>query len=149
MIVFIPSLSFGQEDTDLLTMDAYIVVADSSNNYFDLREKMFDLSDKLSIKIDTMGRGYNKTKDLICFPDNHEDEIYAGDYFPRRYPSVNLSLEYLDYYLKGKKPTGGTILLITSISDNKKKADKELKKVRKYEPHAYIFNAKIYMGCMH
>ena len=45
-----------------------------------------------------MERTYDKAKNLIALPDNHEDEIYAGDYLPRRYPSSTLSLEYLQFY---------------------------------------------------
>ncbi len=149
LAVLTPTLSFAQQDSDFLYMNAYIVIADSSSNYFDLREKMFELSDKLQIEIDTMERGYDKYKNLICLPDNHDNEIYAGEYYPRRYPSEKLSLEYLDYYANGKKPTGGIIILIALISDEKKTAEEGLRKIKKYERNAFIFETKIYMGCMH
>ena len=93
----------AQEISDEQYMNAYIVVSDTSQNYFELRQKMLNLNEKLKTEIDTMGRGFNKKKNLICLPENDEDEIYAGDYFPRRYPSETLSLEYLIYYTNGKK----------------------------------------------
>lgn len=139
----------AQEISDEQYMNAYVVVSDTSQNYFELRQKMFDLNEKLKTEIDTMGRGFNKTKNLICLPENDEDEIYAGDYFPRRYPSVTLSLEYLIYYTKGKEPKEGTIALVTMITDNKEKAEKKLAEVKKYSYRAFIVNSKIYMGCMH
>jgi len=139
----------AQEISDEQYMNAYIVVSDTSQNYFELRQKMFDLNEKLKTEIDTMGRGFNKKKNLICLPENDKDEIYAGDYFPRRYPSETLSLEYLIYYTNGKKPTEGTIALVTIITDNKEKAEKKLAEVKRYSDSAFIINSKIYMGCMH
>lgn len=90
----------AQESDDFMYMNAFIIVADTSESYEILHKKMYELSSKLNFEVDTMGRGYDKNKGLICLPENHEDEIYAGDYFPRRYPSDKLSLEYLDYYKK-------------------------------------------------
>jgi metal-responsive CopG/Arc/MetJ family transcriptional regulator len=139
----------AQEISDEQYMNAYIVIADTSQNYIELRKKMFDINEKLKTEIDTMGRGFNREKNLICLPENDEDEIYAGDYFPRRYPSETLSLEYLIYYTNGKKPTEGTIALVTIITDNKEKADKKLAEIKKYSDKAFIVNSQIYMGCMH
>lgn len=139
----------AQEISDEQYMNAYIVIADTSQNYVELRKKMFDINEKLKTEIDTMGRGFNREKNLICLPENDEDEIYAGDYFPRRYPSETLSLEYLVYYTNGKKPTEGTIALVTIITDNKEKADKKLAEIKKYSNKAFIVNSQIYMGCMH
>ena len=139
----------AQEISEEQYMNAYIVIADTSQNYVELRKKMFGINEKLKTEIDTMGRGFNREKNLICLPENDEDEIYAGDYFPRRYPSETLSLEYLVYYTNGKKPTEGTIALVTIITDNKEKADKKLAEIKKYSDKAFIVNSQIYMGCMH
>lgn len=139
----------AQEISDEQYMNAYIVISDTSQDYSELRQKMFDLNEKLKTEIDTMGRGFNREKNLICLPENNEDEIYAGGYFPRRYPSETLSLEYLVYYTNGKKPTEGTIALVAIITDDKEKADKKLVEVKKYSDKAFILNSQIYMGCMH
>jgi len=150
LTIFVSTISINAQDiSEEQYMNVFIVVSDSSKDYFILREKMFQLSKNLAIEIDTMGRGYNKSKNLICLPDNDEDEIYAGDYFPRRYPSETLSLEYLDYYSNGDKPTGGTIALVIMITDEKESAEKKLKQIIKYSEGAFILNTKIYMGCMH
>jgi len=144
-----PTILLSQNDKDEMYMNAFIVIADSSQVYSELKLKMFNLKDKLNVEIDTMGRGYNKTKDLICLPENDEDEIYAGDYFPRRFPSETLSLEYLDYY--DKKNGEKTIGLIVGIFQQKEKlnAERLLKKLSEFFPNAYILNTDIYMGCMH
>ncbi|SHJ98255.1 hypothetical protein [Pseudozobellia thermophila] len=139
----------AQENPEGEYMNAYVVVSDTSQNYFELRQKMFDLHEKLKIKIDTMGRGFNKEKNRICLPEDDEDEIYAGQYFIRRYPSETLSLEYLSYYTEGPKAGENTMALVTAITDDKEEADQKLLEVKKHSDKAFIVNSRIYMGCMH
>ncbi|MFC0515803.1 hypothetical protein ACFFGT_16395 [Mucilaginibacter angelicae] len=124
----------------------YIVVADTGLNYYSLRDKMFELNRTTGIVIDTMERGYNKAKDLIALSDKDEDEIYAGAYYPRRFPSKTLSLEYLDTYQFNTSPK--TIALITGIYENKASADSALQAIDKIKT-AFVFKGRVYVGCMH
>lgn len=139
----------ARDATEAQYMKAYIVISDTSESYFELRQKMFALNEKLKAEIDTMGRGFSKNKNLICLPENDVDEMYAGDYFPRRYPSETLSLEYLTYYTHGNKPAEGTIALVTTVTDDKEAAKKKLAEVKKYADNAFMVTSQIYMGCMH
>ena len=136
-----------EDTTDYNNATYFVVVADTSADYYLLHKKMFNLNRQLNIPIDTMGRFYNKTKNLIALPDNDEDEIYAGDYFPRRFPSDNLSLEYLDFYQRqaGEK----TIALVTGIYEKEKSADSALTVLQKTEKKVFKIKADIYVGCMH
>jgi hypothetical protein len=129
------------------TATYFIVVADTGTDYYQLREKMLSIHQALNTPIDTMGRYYNKAKDLIALPDNDSDEIYAGDYFPRRYPTNFLSLEYMVFY----KPASdkNTIALISGIYDNKKSADSALMILKPVQDNAFAIKASIYVGCMH
>ena len=127
--------------------DYYIVVADTGLSYDALRGKMFDLNKSLNIPIDTMDRGYNKTKDLIAYPDNYaDDDIYAGDYYPRRQLSDFLSLEYLYVYKPSAKDK--TIALVRGIYGNKASADSALLAMAQSKT-VFAFKAKVYVGCMH
>jgi hypothetical protein len=125
----------------------YVLVADTGTDYSSLRQKMIDLKTKSKIPIDTMGHTYNKKKNLIALPDDDKDEVYAGQYIPRRFPSENLSLEYLNFYQKqaGEK----TIALVTGIYETEKSADSVLTSLRKIEPKVFKIKADIYVGCMH
>ncbi len=125
----------------------FIVVADTNRNYYALHKKMFDLNRQLHIPIDTMGRYYNKAKNLIALHDNGEDEMYAGEYYPRRYPSENLSLEYLNLYqnLAGEK----TIALVAGIYEHEKSADSAMDVLKKTEKKVFKIKADMYIGCMH
>ena len=125
----------------------YIVIADTGKLYGSLFESMNLLSKSLPLEVDLMGRSYNNKKDLIALPDNAEDEIYAGDYFPRRYPSKSLSLEYLDFYKAGAG--NKTIALVSGIYETETKADSALDRLRMFEPGSFKLKSKVYIGCMH
>lgn len=125
----------------------YLVVVDTSLNYYHLQRKMQELSNAFKIPIDTMGRVYNKAKDLIALPEDDEDEIYRGDYFPRRFPSSNLSLEYLKFYNESSKEK--TIALVAGIYESKSIADSAWNVLKKHDDKAFTLKADIYVGCMH
>lgn len=135
------------QSSETETVTYFVVVADTSSNYYALHKKMFELNRQLSIPIDTMGRFYNETKKLITLPDEDEDDIYAGDYFPRRFPSNNLSLEYLDFYQE--KAGEKTIALVTGIYETEKNADNAMIVLQKIEKNVFKIKANIYVGCLH
>jgi hypothetical protein len=148
-ILFFSLNIHAQEISDEEYLNVYLVVSDTSRNYFELREKMFVLNQKLKTEIDTMGRSYDPNKNLICLAEDDEDEIYAGGYLFRRSLSEFLSLEYLIYYQDEKNTTEKTIALVTIITDSKEEAENKLLEVKKYSKNAFIVNSQIYMGCMH
>ncbi|MFY7734867.1 MAG: hypothetical protein ACOVSR_15410, partial [Bacteroidia bacterium] len=135
------------ETSELDSATYFVVVADTSTDYYMLHTKMFDLHSKLNLPIDTMRRYYNKAKNLIALPETDQDEVYAGDYYPRRNPSVNLSLEYLNIYQRqsGEK----TIALVTGIYETEKSADSALTVLDKTEKKVFKVKAELYMGCIH
>ncbi len=135
------------DTTDYENATYYIVVADTGLDYDRLRQKMLSLNNDLRIPIDTMGRLYNKSKNLIALPDNDEDEEYAGQYYPRRFPSEHFSLEYLAFYDReaGEK----TIALVSGIYENESRADSAMIVLRKSEKEAFKIKADIFIGCMH
>lgn len=139
-----PTQELPEEDE---IQTCYVVVADTGLHYLELREQMLGYQNTLHQQIDTMGRTYHKAKDLIALPDNHEDEIYAGDYLPRRYPSSTLSLEYLNFYQKAASEK--SIAVVTGIYEDKESADSALIILRKVNPKAFVVQSDIYMGCIH
>lgn len=137
------------DTSDISELDAYadyyVVIADTGRNYYSLRDKMFELNRATGIVIDTMDQYYDKQKDLIKLPDNYDDEILAGQYVMRRYPSKTLSLEYLDSYkINSDKKM---IALVTGIYENKSGADSALKAIQPIS--AFSIKSKIYIGCIH
>ena len=126
--------------------EVHIVIADTSSNYYQLHDKMTCISEKLLIEIDSMGREYDAENKLIRLPKNHEDEIYAGDYFPRRYPSKTLSIEHFEYY---NIESSHLKCIVAGIYETKKEAVKRMKLIKPYSSNTFILSTKLYMGCMH
>ncbi len=125
----------------------YFVIADTGRDYHALHRKMMTMHRKLNFPVDTLEREYNQKKNLIALPENHEDELYAGEYFPRRFPSVHFSLEYLNTY--AEKYPEKTIALVACISETARGADSILAIIKKEDPQAFRFRSSIYVGCAH
>ena len=135
------------EDEEMAMTTYFVVIADTGQEYYTLHQEMTDLNRQLQLPIDTMRRSYDPAKNLIALPEDDEDEMYAGDYFPRRYPSENLSLEYLNVY---KDAAGeNTIALVTGIYETSKSADSARALLQKTIPGAFVLKADVYIGCMH
>jgi hypothetical protein len=125
----------------------YLVIADTGSNYYMLHKKMLEISKNYHLKIDTMGRYFNEKKARIVCPDDDEDEIYAGEYFPRRDEEVYLSLEHLDFYLNSSDRK--TMALVTAIYENEKSADSLLTILQKTQKKSFKLKSNMYIGCMH
>ncbi len=103
---------------------------------------MVELHDKSKIPIDTLGRTYNSVKKRIALPEDAADELYAGDYFPRRFPSESLSLEYLSIYQN--HAGSNTIALVTGIFSTKKEANRALQEWKIKEVKAFKIKSSMY-----
>jgi hypothetical protein len=125
----------------------YIVIADTNLNYHTLQKKMIGLSQQLHIPIDTLGRYYNKVNDSIVLPEDDEDKMYAGQYYPRRDVAEYLSLEYLNLFKEKTKPK--TIALVAGMYDVEKKADSALISIQKKAKKAFKIKSEVYIGCLH
>ncbi|MEP7169388.1 MAG: hypothetical protein ABI855_08445 [Bacteroidota bacterium] len=139
--------SISQQISDSEKAIYYLVIADTSMNYYSLHDKMFQLNKTLNLTIDTMGRYFNKTKNLIALPDNDEDVMYAGNYFQRRFPSGCLSLEYLSYYSKNTNEK--TIALMAGVFETQRTADSVLSVIKQKENNAFEIKSEIYLGDVH
>jgi hypothetical protein len=99
------------------------------------------------------GRVFDKKRGLI-YPENFEDETFAGGYVARRFNEtlINeketpyLSVERSDGY-DGFKP--GYYIVVAGIFENAKDAQDCVKKFTAWAPTAYAKKTKIYMGCLH
>lgn len=124
-----------------------ILIADTGKNYHLLDEQMYAISKRLQIPVDTLNRSYNAKKNLIALAEDDEDEQYAGDYAPRRFPSDYLSIEYLLVY----RPDAGekTMALVSGIYESRIQADSALRKLSSVHPGAFLLEANVFVGCIH
>lgn len=125
----------------------YIVIADTGADYYSLRKKMFDLNQQVNIPIDTLGRYYNKEKKRIVLPDDDEDEMFAGEYYPRRDLAENLSLDYLNIFTKNAGDN--TIALVSGIYANENEATAAVSRLKATSRKAFSMKSQVYIGCMH
>jgi hypothetical protein len=136
----------GVQDTGDYAV-CYVTVADTGRNYYKLHMLMTMLHDKLNVPIDTMNRHYDAKKDNIVVADNDEDEMYRGEYFPRRFPSAYLSLEYYTTY--ADESSKKNIALVAGIYDAKSSADSALAAIRAVAPRSFVVKGRVFVGCMH
>jgi len=135
----------GGDTSDYVIL--YLAIADTGKDYNSLRTEMFAINKALAIPIDTMGRYYNTKKKEIVLPDDDNDEMYRGQYFPRRFPSVSLSLEYYKTY--DDISTSKNIALVAGMYEHKASADSALAAISSLGRHAFVLKAPVYAGCMH
>lgn len=127
--------------------DYYVLVIDTNINYEPLQQQMYELKRKFGLSVDTMDRYFSKTKNKIVLPDKYDDEIYAGEYYPRNVLSDFLSIEYMVVYMSDTR--NFNMGLIGGIFEQKSEADKQLNLIKTREKKAFVFKSKIYIGCMH
>jgi hypothetical protein len=108
------------------------------------------ISEKLKLTHSTRGMIYDKKRGLI-WPDDFEDEIYAGSYYGRRYNECSdaehdcISVERSDFYSGFTK---GFYIIVGGLYGSEE-ADKKLAKARAVVPDAYVKKTSIYLGCIH
>jgi hypothetical protein len=129
--------------------DYWMVVADTSTNYWQLRKRMVELSDLLQVEIDTLGRCFDSTTNRVIVPYDSEDEIYAGVYYPRRYSGEFLSIEHLALMLETTEYSNENMALIVAIFDNSAEAQQYHQKVKQFSATSFVQYASLYVGCMH
>lgn len=125
----------------------YMVVIETGQDYNRLSSIMHMLSSKLHIPIDTLNRYYNAVKKEVVLADNDEDEMYRGEYFPRRDASASLSIEMYKYYVDA--PALEPMALVAGIYGKEGAANYALTQIKPYVAYAKVVKGKIYMGCMH
>lgn len=136
----------NDENIEDFMVDYFVVMADTSSNYFQLRNTMLQLAQQSNLSIDSLGRYYNASKGIVL-PDSSDDELYAGIYYPRRFEGSELSIEYCQLY--DGSNNFKTMAIIAGQFTELYSARKQLNKIKKYLPKSHIITAKLYNGCMH
>lgn len=132
--------------------DYYLVIPHKSFVCNDLKNTMLAINDQYHLEIDTMGRYFDKTKQQIVLPEENEDELYRGEYFPRRFESETLSIENAYFYTENTiepKQYPTEMIVVSGMFANKSKADSLKTVLKGTYPKTYVLKSKIYIGCMH
>jgi len=146
-ILFSFTIGYSQDYIEEASVTAYIVVVDSSENYNELISTMNLVHDSLQVKVDMLEKIYNDSTNSMILHPQHVDKIYAGTYYPRRSFDTFLSIENVNYYTNNSNCK--SMMIVYSITQIKKQAKENLKKVKTIIPKAFILQTKLYIGCMH
>ena len=128
--------------------ECYLVAADTGTDYYALRGMLEEIRELTGQGIDTFGRYYNAEKDSLILPEDDEDEMWAGAYFPRREMTPAGSIEYLDAYRRRDTSTR-MLVAVAGLFADKSGADSTLALIRKKYQGAWVMKTELYMGCMH
>ena len=113
---------------------------------------MLAINEQYHLEIDTMGRYFDKTKQQIVLPEENEDELYRGEYFPRRFESETLSIENAYFYTENTiepKQYPTEMIVVSGMFANKSKADSLKTVLKGTYPKTYVLKSKIYIGYIH
>ncbi len=138
----------------------YVVMVADGYNYDTLRKIAIQTSKLLGLKFDTLDRYYNKSRRKIVLPDNHEDDLWVGDYIFRRvggdFVSIEMREAYIDTLTEKSKIKSESfyadtlkMFVFANMYPEKKHADSLLKILKPKFKQATIIPTEIYMGCMH
>ncbi len=125
----------------------YLAISDTGGNYYQLQTLMYQLHAATPLAIDTLNRYYNPTKKEIVVAENDKDEMYRGEYFPRRFPGNELSIEHMNTY--NQNSNNSTFALVAAICETKASADSVLKIIAPSAKKAFVIKGEIYAGCIH
>jgi hypothetical protein len=138
-----------EEIVDEEMQTAFMVILDSSSDFNSIRALAEKTANEYQLKFDTIEKQYYPEKNLWGVAVWSEDEIYRGEYYPRRSDgdSHPLSLEYQQWY--DEKSQEKNLILMAGIFSLSLEAEEYINKFREKFPKAYILQKEIYMGCMH
>lgn len=148
MLLLLSAPVMAQDDPSAW-QTSYVIIAGESESYEQLNTQAAQLSKLTGIKYDNTGLVWSADKQLH-FPEDSDDEIYAGSYYMRRYDEDRISLEMRDWYFDiSPDKHSKKMIIVAGIFGDKKNANTQLKKIKKHFPSAYIRTTRIYMGCIH
>lgn len=131
----------------------WVAILSAYESFKDAKADAEKIAAQSKVPFSMDGRVFDKKRGLI-YPDNFDDETFAGQYVSRRYNEISikdreteyLSVERSDGY-DGFKP--GYYLVVAGIYDSAKAAQAQVKRFAAWAPTAYAKKTKIYMGCLH
>ncbi|OQP62837.1 hypothetical protein A3860_26355 [Niastella vici] len=136
-------------DTGSQNAPYYIVEVATGHNFDSLKSISSNAVTILSSKFSMLDRIYKSGKGIVV-PDNSDDEIYRGEYYPRRpyhegnFVSIEMSNEFDDENADKLK-----MVAVAGMYAEQKAADSVAALLKNKIPTTKIVKQDVYMGCMH
>ncbi|MCX6314406.1 MAG: hypothetical protein NTX08_06715 [Sphingobacteriales bacterium] len=127
----------------------YIVTVASGRHFDSLQAIAKDAAKLLGSKFTMMDRIYRKGKGIVL-PNNAADEIYRGEYYPRRpFEDQNfVSIEMANSFEENNRDSLQMIVM-ANIFTTKQQADSVTGLLRAKFNMATTLKSSLYLGCMH
>jgi hypothetical protein len=125
----------------------YLVTIAEGNNYDSLLQIAQEAGQVLNLKVDLMNRIYKSGKGIVLKEDD-EDEIYRGEYYPRRSAGDFVSIEMKNAFIENENDPM-RMLVISNIFEKISQADSVQKIAGIKFPFARTVKAELFTGCMH
>lgn len=140
----------GTSDPSEIVFDEYqtfhLVTVAEGYDYDSLRRVAVAVASQLGTRIDSLGRMYDPRKGIVL-PPNDADELYRGEYYPRRFATPTVSIE-MKYAYVAQSDTM-RMLLVAGIFEEHQQADSVLALVKPLHPNAGVIDRELFIGCMH
>ena len=91
----------------------------------------------------------------LRYPDDFEDEVFAGLYVSRRQNGTEINGEFVEQHLSVEKSEDyegfapGYYMVVGCIAESAQEAKERVAHFKASAPDAYVKKAEIYLGCMH
>ena len=133
--------------------DRWIVIL-GANKKFDQAKADAERIAKATGMVFSMN-GMIHDKKGLHYPDNFEDEIFAGSYVARRFNSTTVKDDVLEQHIsiemsadyQGFAP--GYYIVVGSIAESADEGRAQVAKFKKHAPSAYAKKTELFLGCMH
>jgi len=134
--------------------DRYIVILFSSEDFHRAEREARRLAESSRTPFSMDDRVYDPKRGLIL-SDQAADEMYRGQYLPRRFHGTvsaegeeqgYLSVEKSEAY-QGLPPD--RYVVVAGIRETKAQAQKDVRFFRTWAPDAFFVKSRLYLGCIH
>jgi hypothetical protein len=125
----------------------YLITLAEGKNYDSLETFAKKAASSLNLKYDQLGRIYKPEKGIVV-KDDDEDEMYRGEYYPRRFEGNFVSIEMKKAFID-KENDPMRMLVISNIFSKPSQADSMLKIARVKFPSVKSVQTILFTGCMH
>jgi hypothetical protein len=140
-VLLLPSLDTSNLDAD--NQAFWILLGDSSSQYWSLLKHAAVFAQQNNILFDSLDRHFDAQQHTVVVNQSSEDEMYRGEYFPRRQTGTFMSIEPFSSYFPTYK--GTAMIEVLGIYDQVDSACIAMKQF----PNARMKTCKLYMGCLH
>ncbi|MFL5729450.1 MAG: hypothetical protein ACJ75J_08190 [Cytophagaceae bacterium] len=125
----------------------YLITLTEGYKYDSLQRFAKEAARKLHLDYDQMDRIYKPGKGIVV-KDDDDDEMYRGQYYPRRFSGNFVSIEMKSSFIR-TETDAMKMLVISNIFEKSSQADSALTIVKAKYPSAQKVETVLYTGCMH